>query len=455
MNRLIFGCTLAGLSLLLAPRHGFAQEHFKFKSNTSDFYSILINATRLDGLSLDPGDEVGVFTSDSLCVGATKLSGIGVFSIAAWVDDPQTSEVDGYTVGDTVHFRFWDASRAIEAEAHADSFLAGDGTFGFGPLARIDTLTATFNKAPTLNLPGTFVIDEDDTTQVLTLDNYVTDIDNADAELSWTVTGTANIQVRYDSSKREARLVPAPNWNGSLVLGVKVEDPSQAAASGTLPVTVTPVNDTPSIPQLMVPVWLQTGAVLKWSKSVDPDVGDVIRYQIQIAADSSFATGTIAQTAATEELAISTIGNQLTVGKVYYWRVQSLDQQNASAGFSRQWSFKYEGNNVVTEVEGRQSTGLPLAFALHQSYPNPVRQTPDAQAVIRLDLPRAERVTLQIFNLLGQRVRELMNTEISPGFHRLVWDGRDDHGKQVPIGVYFYRLQAGKMSGVRKLVVAR
>ncbi len=551
MNRLSIVYLLTGLLLLIAPRHVFSQTHFKFTANTSDSYSILVNATRLDGVSLEAGDEVGVFTPQGLCVGATQLSGAEVFALAAWIDDPQTSGVDGYTVGDTMHFKIWDASRNMEVEAYADSFLAGDGTFGSGPLARIDTLAATINKPPTLNLPGSFVINEDDTTQVLALDNHVNDIDNADAELSWTVAGTANIQARYDSAKREVRWVPAPNWNGSdiikltvkdplnatsvgnlpvtvmpvndppslqlpaaisfnedetptlmldsyvtdidnasaemtwtvtssdpanlavrydaakrtaqltpasnwngsLVLSMKVEDPGRAAASGTLPVTITPVNDAPSIPQLLTPVWLQTGAVLKWTKSVDPDAGDVIRYQIQIAADSAFPAGTINQTAANEELAINAIGSQLAIGKIYYWRVQALDQQNASAGFSAKWSFRYEGNNVVTEVEERQPVGLPLAFALHQSYPNPVRQMPNTQTAIRFDLPRAEHVTLQIFNLLGQRVRELMNAGISPGIHHIIWDGRDDSGNLVKPGFYFYRLEIGKINLAKRLVV--
>jgi hypothetical protein len=352
-TRLVFA-----ISALIWLSRAQAQNHFNPVAPSIDSYSLVVSAAAIDGAGLEANDEIGVFTSAGLCVGAIKLASPPFVNMpfAAWKNNPQTPSVDGYTPGDTMRFKIWDNSAQRELTG-TPTYQLGNGTFENGLYALL-SLSATANRPP-------------------------------------------------------------------------------------------------SIPLLIAPLWGQTAASLKWSKSIDPDAGDVVNYQVQIAPDSSFSTGTIAPTAATEELAISTIGSQLMVGKIYYWRVQARDQKNASAGFSRKWAFKYEGNNVVTEVGERQPVGLPLAFALHQSYPNPVRQTTNAQAMIRFDLPQAERVTLQIFNLLGQRVRELIDAEKSPGFHRVVWNGRDDHGKPVPIGVYFYRVQAGKMNGVKKLVVAR
>ncbi|MGH7453199.1 MAG: FlgD immunoglobulin-like domain containing protein, partial [bacterium] len=92
-------------------------------------------------------DEVGVFTSNGLCVGATILTDTAQFPLIAWTDDPQTPSVDGYANGDTIYFRFWDASQSLDIEARPDSFLAGNGTFGFGALTRINMLFAITNPS--------------------------------------------------------------------------------------------------------------------------------------------------------------------------------------------------------------------------------------------------------------------------------------------------------------------
>ncbi|MDZ7292745.1 MAG: Ig-like domain-containing protein [candidate division KSB1 bacterium] len=317
------------------------------------------------------------------------------------------------------------------------------------------TVTAV-NDAPRLQLPTSVTFNEDNT-QILFLDNYVADVDNADAEMKWTVISadTTKLKVHHDAAKREARLTPALNWNGRLSLSMKVEDPGQASASGTLPVIVAAVNDPPSIPQLLAPTEDQIATSLKWSKSVDPDSGAVVRYSVQMAPDSNFATGRIEKETAVEELAISTVGSQLTAGKIYYWRVQALDQQNASSGFSRKWSFKYEGGNTITEVENGLTNNLPFVFALPQNYPNPVSQSQNAMTVIRIDLPEARHVSLQIFNLLGQSVRHLINAEMPAGYHRIVWDLGDDMRNRVPVGVYFCQLKAGNVNLVRKLAVVK
>ncbi len=51
------------------------------------------------------------------------------------------------------------------------------------------------------------------------------------------------------------------------------------------------------------------------------------------------------------------------------------------------------------------------------------------------------RTTLKIYNILGQLVRTLVDEEKLPGRYEVVWDGKDDRGKEVTSGVYFYRLE--------------
>jgi hypothetical protein len=92
-----------------------------------------------------------------------------------------------------------------------------------------------------------------------------------------------------------------------------------------------------------------------------------------------------------------------------------------------------------------------LAFNLHGNYPNPFNPT----TTISFDLPKAATVNLDIFNLRGQKVRSLVNTELPSGTHNAVWNGRDDAGSPVSSGVYLYRLSNGEREITRRMVLMK
>ncbi|MCD6250606.1 MAG: S8 family peptidase [candidate division Zixibacteria bacterium] len=96
-------------------------------------------------------------------------------------------------------------------------------------------------------------------------------------------------------------------------------------------------------------------------------------------------------------------------------------------------------------------SSLPDGFQLHQNYPNPFNPT----TLIAFDLPVAGDVSLQVFNLLGQQVRQLHSGYLSVGNHLVEWDGRTDNGSGVASGVYFYRLTTSEYSQSRKMVLLR
>ena len=64
-------------------------------------------------------------------------------------------------------------------------------------------------------------------------------------------------------------------------------------------------------------------------------------------------------------------------------------------------------------------------------------------------------VRLEFYDVLGQKVRTLVDDVVPAGFHHVVWDSRNDAGKQVAAGVYFYRLRAGDFNQVRKLLLVK
>ncbi|MBC6950559.1 T9SS C-terminal target domain-containing protein, partial [candidate division KSB1 bacterium] len=79
----------------------------------------------------------------------------------------------------------------------------------------------------------------------------------------------------------------------------------------------------------------------------------------------------------------------------------------------------------------------PVAsYELAQNYPNPF----NPETAIRFALPEASNVTVKLYSLSGQMVRELVNGSFGIGRHQVIWDGRDASGAAVAGGIYFYRL---------------
>jgi hypothetical protein len=97
------------------------------------------------------------------------------------------------------------------------------------------------------------------------------------------------------------------------------------------------------------------------------------------------------------------------------------------------------------------SPSLPKDFVVYQNYPNPFNPS----TTLVFDLPRAAKVTVDIFNVIGRRVARLMEEEKQAGHYQVEWRGLDDAGHPVTSGVYFYKISAGKWTGIRKMVLMR
>jgi hypothetical protein len=91
----------------------------------------------------------------------------------------------------------------------------------------------------------------------------------------------------------------------------------------------------------------------------------------------------------------------------------------------------------------------PLAWTLHQNYPNPFKPA----TTIVYNVPEDCRVNLSVFNLLGERVTTLVDRWEEIGPKTVAWNGRDDGGLRVPAGVYFYRIEAPGFVATRKMVL--
>jgi len=90
-------------------------------------------------------------------------------------------------------------------------------------------------------------------------------------------------------------------------------------------------------------------------------------------------------------------------------------------------------------------------FALSQNTPNPV----SSGTTISFSIPQRSEVSLRVYNIAGQCVKTLLSNEMDRGVHNVSWNGRNESGKRVASGVYFYRLEAGDNTATRKMVVLK
>ena len=122
------------------------------------------------------------------------------------------------------------------------------------------------------------------------------------------------------------------------------------------------------------------------------------------------------------------------VGRYYRYRIDIIDQND---------------RRELLETDWIQAPGVQ--FALYQNYPNPFNPS----TTIRYSLPEDSHANLKIYDVSGALVKTLADGMQQAGVHQESWDGRDDHGREVSSGVYFYRLTAGRNSQNSKLVLLK
>jgi hypothetical protein len=104
---------------------------------------------------------------------------------------------------------------------------------------------------------------------------------------------------------------------------------------------------------------------------------------------------------------------------------------------------------AVREIDDGETR--PCDFVLFQNYPNPFNPATNIEFV----LPKSGQVKIEIFNILGQKIRTLVDECLKPG-HKLVdWDGKDDSGKEVSSGIYFYRIATDEFSEAKKMLLLK
>ena len=124
----------------------------------------------------------------------------------------------------------------------------------------------------------------------------------------------------------------------------------------------------------------------------------------------------------------------------YYYKLQQLDINGA---------VRWYGPLSVTVTQA--PSAAPEQFVLYENYPNPFNPS----TTIQYDVAEASVVTLEIFDITGKLIKTLVNGEKAAGSYSVVWDATDSAGRIVPNGAYVYRLRAGSLQFVNKLMVLK
>ncbi len=119
--------------------------------------------------------------------------------------------------------------------------------------------------------------------------------------------------------------------------------------------------------------------------------------------------------------------------------------------------YHLENDSIPSEKLLSSQTGtadlgeIPRSFAFYPNFPNPFNPTTN----LSFDLPKESKVILTIYDVTGRRIKTLISSQYPAGFHQVQWDGRDDSGNAVASGIYVYRIEAGKYTQSRKMMLLK
>jgi hypothetical protein len=224
-----------------------------------------------------------------------------------------------------------------------------------------------------------------------------------------------------------------------------------------LTICSTQVNETqwiyyyPEVPELLAPGDDSTPVdgtpEFFWSYTAGP-LGS---YLLQCATDSTFDSNTIVFSTDTMSTIVDTFfvyqASERLPDGTYYWRVEAIDFLGRRSGFqTTPFSFTVQSLDVPEPPDL-----IPSQFILKQNYPNPFNPS----TTIEFYLPHPSPAVFSIYNLLGETVKSVDLGLIAAGRHTIIWNGRDNNGRPVASGIYFYRLETSEGTQSRKMMLLK
>ncbi len=210
-----------------------------------------------------------------------------------------------------------------------------------------------------------------------------------------------------------------------------------AAANSQLlplpPVPVSPVNNAVNIP--LTPI-------LKWNIVII--LGNLSSFRLQVSTNQNFNTTILDSSGITAD-SISIPQGLLTSNTQYYWRVNASILLNSiilTTPYSTTFRFT---TGTFTGIEP-VSAEVPEQYKLYNNFPNPFNPI----TKIKFDNIASQKVTLDVYDILGSKIEELVNEDLPAGQYEFEWNA-----SAYSSGIYFYRVETGNFTDTKKMVITK
>lgn len=131
-----------------------------------------------------------------------------------------------------------------------------------------------------------------------------------------------------------------------------------------------------------------------------------------------------------------------------YVQYQYPDIQVFNVMHSNNWD-KY--SRILHQNDPETTSLIAPIPQIQNNYPNPFNPS----TTIAFSIPETGRVRISVYNIRGQKVKDLMNTEMIRGNHQLIWEGKDANNRNVGSGIYFFKLESGGKTSIRKAMLIK
>jgi len=238
------------------------------------------------------------------------------------------------------------------------------------------------------------------------------DCGSADTQLV-VVTIEANSQPVFNEEGIQAQIPESPQQGDSIIIDIVITDVN-IPSSGKLTTESNSLSGNTGIL-----IWVDTASIpddeTKWSLT---DNGDGTAKFIW-ATDSS-----------------TQVGNHTLI----FYASDGVDQVSFEAVVG-----------IITSVEVLDGNTLPEDFYLSQNYPNPF----NPETEIQFGVPERAHVSLAVYNVLGQKIKSLVDEVLSANRYTTYWDGTDNNGLRVTSGIYFYKLETDQYHETKKMIMIK
>jgi len=134
--------------------------------------------------------------------------------------------------------------------------------------------------------------------------------------------------------------------------------------------------------------------------------------------------------------------------------VTDSDYYIGAVFLSKDFGYFFTDNGLILRFEGMVASGITGSemkvldqYKLHQNFPNPFNPTTS----ITFQIPQTNQVKLVIYDIVGREVVSLVDNQLQPGSHSVIWSGQDKNGYEVSTGVYIYQLKADGVTKTKKM----